>query len=1111
MKEAKDIKETVVIPDIIEINQECDMSAEQSLIYEELRARADALSQMSDAEKRDAIAMGEKVDTTFGIIRDMDRVTTDMDLYNRKLTFVFPIAKKENVDNLVNDLPLYLEIIKEEMDDDTGKVSKVKFMHYGNPKLSVQSGGTAYVLEVHETYEDEVISRLSEFGIAIKEVSHPITPKYAKLIENLRTGLEDGKHIIFTEEKSQHAKLKRIIANSLALDPNVIAIINAETVASKKKRGDDDDDAEQGSLEEIAIKYNAGDYQILICNKKAEVGINLHIGTAAVHHLTLPWTPASIKQRNGRGARVGAKQKSINAIYYVGKGSFDEFRLNGLKRKAEWMDQLFNGTEDSLENSDADDAEQTNLLLAKDPEELAARIAATKAERDAKYAAATKQVDETNLVNFIKANRDLTISPDNVKATLENLQAQLIKYESIVQNAQKDFAAKQAAYIEKYRDQLTDPKNPDKLRKVVHKDLLRDMTWGSQREHNDKFDSVNHARNYANGVAEDQAKLIRRVKAEQVKLVALKNAEKKILQLRPAIEAAIKKGTIEVSMDVLANPQNYVSYRGRVFGLNNLYAYGRSGRTSIVKIESFATRLGGGSEVDAANVKTVYTPRHSSDAVGRTHYIRLDDLGDEQAITQTELAQKTLMAKDVPIKLIEANFSKDEFRKYMSTRELALDCDYVLMHSDSSFDIMSVTDLTRRNGEMVVYPTSTDPDLQKRLCNWLIENPEEAALDISIPEEFYAAILGDNWEEVYQQSGVQASVVEISKWAATTYEEWHTSPVGIREAADDVSDKKLSSPIVATIELRDYLSERIPTSYSNRSAFTKTIAEICEAHKERVRVIRKNILEKHTLLTVAAFKQALADKKDRQIRLRWLIKTAITVYAHSSMLVSWAADSDEYKKYSNGASQDSVQGALLADLGELNRQPTSVEGLIAADDTLANSFTNAIIPALRYFHRNRAVLEDIDADDYEDKIAAMQSEQRQAEISFEKQRAEAARSLQEQEQAKQALREREAELAQQLAANTVGDDQIKITTNTENLLNTKFGRWLIPAGEAYAINDSRGTKGRWGNIKDMMKRDYDAKYSVDINSQFQGHWWFVRKSKITLSKLTELLEIKNNA
>lgn len=53
------------------------------------------------------------------------------------------------------------------------------------------------------------------------------------------------------------------------------------------------------SWTKISKAYNSGALKIVIANKKAEVGVNLQKGTTAIHHLTLPWTPASINQRNG--------------------------------------------------------------------------------------------------------------------------------------------------------------------------------------------------------------------------------------------------------------------------------------------------------------------------------------------------------------------------------------------------------------------------------------------------------------------------------------------------------------------------------------------------------------------------------------------------------------------------------------------------------------------------------------------------------------------------------------------------------------------------------------------------------------------------------------------
>jgi SNF2 family DNA or RNA helicase len=135
----------------------------------------------------------------------------------------------------------------------------------------------------------------------------------------------------------------------------MIGIINAE-------------EAEGEKLQKIADEYNSGGLKFVICNKKAEVGVNLQKGTTAIHHLTLPWTPASIQQRNGRGVRQGNTASMIHIYYYCGKGSFDAYRLEILKAKSHWMKDLFNGTETTAENANALSQDEMVDMLEADPE-----------------------------------------------------------------------------------------------------------------------------------------------------------------------------------------------------------------------------------------------------------------------------------------------------------------------------------------------------------------------------------------------------------------------------------------------------------------------------------------------------------------------------------------------------------------------------------------------------------------------------------------------------------------------------------------------------------------------------------------------------------------------
>nr|WP_225312269.1 hypothetical protein [Salmonella sp.] len=66
-------------------------------------------------------------------------------------------------------------------------------------------------------------------------------------------------------------------------------------------------------MEGIAADYNEGRTRIIICNKKAEVGINLHIGDN--RYPPLP-TTAQYRPTKWARVRVGSPQEKVNVHYY---------------------------------------------------------------------------------------------------------------------------------------------------------------------------------------------------------------------------------------------------------------------------------------------------------------------------------------------------------------------------------------------------------------------------------------------------------------------------------------------------------------------------------------------------------------------------------------------------------------------------------------------------------------------------------------------------------------------------------------------------------------------------------------------------------------------------
>lgn len=100
---------------------------------------------------------------------------------------------------------------------------------------------------------------------------------------------------------------------------------------------------------ELFRLMNEGRIRILIgSTDKAGTGLNVQKRVIAMHHLDIPWKPAELEQRNGRGARQGnwlAKtffnNKVRNYIYAV-EQSLDNYKFNLLKNKQTFISQMKN-------------------------------------------------------------------------------------------------------------------------------------------------------------------------------------------------------------------------------------------------------------------------------------------------------------------------------------------------------------------------------------------------------------------------------------------------------------------------------------------------------------------------------------------------------------------------------------------------------------------------------------------------------------------------------------------------------------------------------------------------------------------------------------------------
>lgn len=377
MKNATQVEELRnSMPEAVKVTQEVSLTGEQATVYESLRKEAE-----------DAGGGG------LGLLRKLDKATTDLDLYYNRMTWHFPLSLKANAEAMVKSLPASViardrpEPGDPEYDDELPEEAEqpiVEMTVYLKDTLKMSVDGDTFIVVTHAGYEDEVLGALSKHKIPEDEISHPISPKYAALIENCKKEMEaNGKQIIFSEEKAQHKKIVRILVHQIPALRNKVGIINAT-------------EAKGNELQKISDSYNTGVLVYIIANRKAEVGVNLQKGTTAIHHLTYPWTKASLTQREGRGVRQGNTAKKVTLYYYQAKGTVDMMRLDLIEHKGALIDDIAEGSGNRATNGDADPSIMA-VMFAKDPEEARRKM---KEQLEAKKAAEAESMRRSLLNQF---------------------------------------------------------------------------------------------------------------------------------------------------------------------------------------------------------------------------------------------------------------------------------------------------------------------------------------------------------------------------------------------------------------------------------------------------------------------------------------------------------------------------------------------------------------------------------------------------------------------------------------------------------------------------------------------------------------------------------------
>ncbi len=329
------------------------------------------------------IALAEKVVAEFNALR-LQNTVNKLSPYSKD--YVAKGAKK----------PTDKKSDAEGENDDEGAVS---YIVYVNAKID----GNQIVIDTRDPETQSAFEKIADkYGLVLNVT---ISPKVAALIENVKKEMAnprgigpDGqvspivKQLIFCDEPAIHNKLKRVLSQRAGIPAGKITFITGRINGKPEE------------LQDVQDGFNAfGDdnkYCILIANEKAEVGINLQKGTQAIHHLTVGWTPDSVEQRNGRGARQGNKIERVSIYFYEASGSFDVIKRRMLDHKASWINQLVSdkGGEEIEVNGGISKEMQEKMALS-DGSERAMQEILDAQEAEAKRAR-INQVRESQMTNL---------------------------------------------------------------------------------------------------------------------------------------------------------------------------------------------------------------------------------------------------------------------------------------------------------------------------------------------------------------------------------------------------------------------------------------------------------------------------------------------------------------------------------------------------------------------------------------------------------------------------------------------------------------------------------------------------------------------------------------
>lgn len=229
------------------------------------------------------------------------------------------------------------------------------------------------------------VNKSAKIKELIKNIKQEHDNPRGKLMTKESTDLV--KQLIFCDQLSEHIKLQLLLNNEVGIEFDKTVVATGQT------------NGENEQIQAIQDGFNAEEeenvYQIVIGNQKIQEGIDLQLGTQAIHHITIGWTPDSLVQRNGRGVRQGNQTEYVNVNHYDAENTFDNYKRNLVNKKESWIRTVID------KNSDVDSVDIEYNLTREQQERMIELIG---------YSSEEKSEAENNLKAFeerIQKEREL--------------------------------------------------------------------------------------------------------------------------------------------------------------------------------------------------------------------------------------------------------------------------------------------------------------------------------------------------------------------------------------------------------------------------------------------------------------------------------------------------------------------------------------------------------------------------------------------------------------------------------------------------------------------------------------------------------------------------------